>query len=227
MAQTETGQITGTLSSTAAGTKTVTATVNGTVTVVQTANVTVVVAQASNVLVVPNSAITRIGTRAFVNVLQAGGKEVRKLVTLGVAGDTPVRDNHITPNCYGAVGVNVNIPVFNGFLYNARAKAADLQTEADRQRLRDLQDRISRDVRVSWQDINRAYERLSVTQQLREQAALALDLAQGRYNVGLASIVELTQAELQKTEADIADADATYQYRLTQLVLAFTIAAPR
>jgi len=54
----------------------------------QTANVTVVVAQASNVLVVPNSAITRIGTRAFVNVLQAGGKEVRKLVTLGVAGDT-------------------------------------------------------------------------------------------------------------------------------------------
>lgn len=146
---------------------------------------------------------------------------------LGVAGDTPVRDNHITPNCYGAVGVNVNIPVFNGFLYNARAKAADLQTEADRQRLRDLQDRISRDVRVSWQDINRAYERLSVTQQLREQAALALDLAQGRYNVGLASIVELTQAELQKTEADIADADATYQYRLTQLVLAFTIAAPR
>jgi len=28
------------------------------------------------------------------------------------------------------------------------------------------------------------------------QAALALDLAQGRYNLGLSTIVELTQAEL-------------------------------
>jgi len=37
----------------------------------------------------------------------------------------------------------------------------------------------------------------------------------------------LTQAELQKTEADIADTDARYQYRLTQLVLAYTVAAPK
>jgi hypothetical protein len=31
----------------------------------------------------------------------------------------------------------------------------------------------------------------------------------------------------QETEADIADTDAKYQYRLTQIVLAYTIAAPR
>lgn len=146
---------------------------------------------------------------------------------LGVVGNTPVRDDHITPNWYGAVGVNINIPIFNGFLYNARAKAADLQTEVNRQKLLDLQNSVSRDVRVSWQDTNRAYERLSVTQQLRQQASLALDLAQARYNLGLGSIVEFTQAELQKTEADIADTDATYQYRLTQLVLAFTTATPK
>ena len=145
---------------------------------------------------------------------------------LGVVGEAPVRDNHI-PNWYGAVGVNVNIPLFNGFLYNARAKAADLQTEVNRQHLADLRNNIARDVRNSWQDTNRAYERLSVTQQLREQASLALDLAQARYNLGLGSIVEFTQAELQKTEADIADTDARYQYRLTQMVLAFTIAAPK
>lgn len=143
---------------------------------------------------------------------------------LGVVGEAPVRDDHL-PNWYGAVGVNIDIPVFNGFLYNARAKAADLETEAHRQKLRDLEDTISRDVRVSWQDTNRAYERLSVTQQLRQQADLALELSQARYNLGLGSIVELTQAELQKTEADIADADATYQYRLTQIVLAFSMAA--
>ena len=145
---------------------------------------------------------------------------------LGVVGEAPVRDNHI-PNWYGAVGVNINIPIFNGFLFSARAKAADLQTDVNRQRLAGLRNNIARDVRTSWQDTNRAFERLSVTQQLREQAGLALDLAQSRYNLGLGSIVEFSQAELQKTEADIADTDARYQYRLTQIVLAYTISAPK
>jgi len=145
---------------------------------------------------------------------------------LGVVGQAPVRDNHIE-SWYGAVGVNINIPVFNGFLYSARAKAADLQTEVDRQKLLEARNNLARDVRNSWQDSRRAFERLSVTQQFREQASLALDLAQARYNLGLGSIVEFTQAELQKTEADIQDTDAKYQYRLTQIVLAFTIAAPK
>jgi outer membrane protein len=145
---------------------------------------------------------------------------------LGVVGIVPVRDP-IIPNWYGAVGVNVNIPVFNGFLFSARAKTADLQTEAARQSLANLQNNLARDVRTSWQDTNRAYQRLSVTRQLEEQASLALDLAQQRYNLGLSSIVEFSQAELNKTEADIADTDARYQYRLTEIVLAYTISAPK
>ncbi|HXL22207.1 MAG TPA: TolC family protein [Candidatus Dormibacteraeota bacterium] len=145
---------------------------------------------------------------------------------LGVVGLAPVRDDHI-PNWYGAVGININIPVFNGWLYNARAKTADLHTEVSRQRLMDSRNNIARDVRNSWQDANRAYERLSVTQQLREEAALSLDLAQARYNLGLGSIVEFTQAELQETEAEITDTDARYQYRLAELVLAYMAGAPK
>jgi len=145
---------------------------------------------------------------------------------LGVVGEAPVRDDHI-PNWYGAVGVNINVPIFNGFLYNARARTADLQTEVNRQRLADLRNNLARDVRIAWQDSNQAYERLSVTQQLREEASLALDLAQSRYTLGLGSIVEFSQAELQKTEADIADTDARYQYRLTQFVLAYTMGEPK
>jgi outer membrane protein len=145
---------------------------------------------------------------------------------LGVVGLAPVRNENLS-SWYGAAGVNVSIPLFNGFLFNARAKTADLQTSIDRQKLTDLQDNIARDVRNSWQDSNRAFERLSVTRQLEEQASLALDLAQSRYNLGLSSIVEFSQAELQKTEADISDTDARYQYRLTQIVLAYTIGASK
>jgi outer membrane protein len=138
----------------------------------------------------------------------------------GVVGLAPVRDDHIS-NWYGAVGVNINIPIFNGFLFNARAKSADLETETQRKRLQDLQNNVARDVRNSWLDTQKAYERLSVTQQLRQQANLALELAQARYKLGLGTIVEFSQAELQKTDADLQDTDAHYQYLLTRIVLAY------
>jgi outer membrane protein len=145
---------------------------------------------------------------------------------LGVVGEAPVRDDHI-PNWYGAVGVNVQIPVFSGFLNNARAKTADLQTQASHQRLVDLQNNIARDVRIAWQDSNRAYEKLSVTQELRQQANLALELAQSRYSLGLSSIVEFSQAELQKTEADISDTAAQYQFQLTRRNLKYVTGSLR
>jgi len=145
---------------------------------------------------------------------------------LGVVGEAPVRDDHI-PNWYGAVGVNVNIPVFNGALFNARAKAADLQVEVDRQKLTDLRNNVARDVRNSWRETLSAYERLSVTQQLREQASLAFDLAQARYNLGLGSIVEFSQAQLEKTAADIADTSAHFQYALVQIQLSYAMGSPR
>ena len=61
------------------------------------------------------------------------------------------------------------------------------------QRLRDEQQRISRDVRVAWAGANDAYQRIDVTAQFLRSAALALNLAQGRYDLGLSSIVELTR----------------------------------
>ena len=144
----------------------------------------------------------------------------------GVVGQAPVRDDHI-PSWYGGVGVNINIPVFNGFLFNARAKSADLETEMKRKKLQDLEDNLARDVRNSWLDTQKAYARLSVTQQLLEQANLALELAQARYKLGLSSIVEFSQAELQKTDADLQDTDAKYQYRLTQIRLAYQMGERR
>lgn len=148
------------------------------------------------------------------------------VTALGVVGLAPVRDDHIE-NWYGAAGVNINIPLFNGFLFNARAKSADLDTEMKRQKLQDLQNNIARDVRNGWLDTEKAYERLTVTQQLREQATLALQLAEARYNLGLGSIVEYSQAELQKTEAELQDTDAHYQYFVTQILLNYEIGIPR
>ena len=143
---------------------------------------------------------------------------------LGAVGSTPLAGNNALAPWYGAVGVNVEVPVFNGFLYSARAREAELQVQAAQQQLRDLQDSIARDVRTGWLNAVTAYQRLSVSQQLLQQVNLALDLSQTRYKLGLASIVELSQAQLQQTQAQIASAQATYQYRLALAVLNFQIA---
>jgi len=143
---------------------------------------------------------------------------------LGAVGSTPLAGNNALAPWYGAVGVNVEVPVFNGFLYNARAREAELRAQAAQQQLRDLQDSIARDVRTGWLNAGTAYQRLSVSQQLLQQANLALDLSQTRYKLGLASIVELSQAQLQQTQAQIGSAQATYQYRLALSLLNFQIA---
>jgi outer membrane protein len=142
------------------------------------------------------------------------------LRALGTVGGAPVRNDHL-PSWYGAVGANLDIPIFNGFLYSARAREAELRSEAVRDRGVDLRNRIARDVRTSWLSANNAYERLGVSKQLLEQAQLALELAQARYKLGLSSIVELSQAQLQATQAEIGSAQAGYDYSLALAMLQF------
>ncbi len=149
---------------------------------------------------------------------------------LGVVGKAPVTADYNGTNpfttWYGAAGVNVNIPIFNGFLYPARSKEASLRAQASQEQLRDLRDRIANDVRTSWLNAITAYNRINVSQQFVNQTNLALDLSQSRYKLGLSSIVELTQAQLQQTEAQIQYAAAKYQYQIAQSVVRFQIAAP-
>ena len=66
-----------------------------------------------------------------------------------------------------------------------------------------------------------------MTAQFLRQAALALDLARGRYNLGLSSIVELTQAELNLTEAEIENLSAKYDYQSQYAGLQYAIGALR
>jgi outer membrane protein len=145
---------------------------------------------------------------------------------LSTIGSVPVRtDEYYTANWWGAVGVNLNIPIFNGFLYSSEAKEAAYRSRADAERTRDLRDQIVRDVRTAWLQANTAYQRIGVTAQLLREANLSLQLAQTRYQLGLSSIVELSQAQLQQTSAAIDNTNAQYQYRLSLAALNYQIGA--
>jgi outer membrane protein len=130
---------------------------------------------------------------------------------LGTTGLIPYRQDTLDSR-YAAAGFNVNFPIFNGRLFSARRNEATSIAQAQEEYLRDLQNRIVRDVRTAWLNANSAFQRLAVTEQLSNESTQAFDLAQSRYGLGLSSIVELSQAQLNKTQAEIARVSAQYDY---------------
>jgi outer membrane protein len=141
---------------------------------------------------------------------------------IGVAGMTPLHQLGLTDR-YSALGVNVMVPLANGSLYSARRSEAAFRASAQQQVLQDLENRVARDVQIAWLDAQTAFQRLELTNQLLAQASDALDLAQQRYNLGLSSIVELTQAQLNQTSAQIEQAAARYEYQARNAALRFQI----
>jgi outer membrane protein len=150
---------------------------------------------------------------------------------LGIVGGTPVRPdciggcfpNYFISSWYGAIGVNMSIPIFNGFLYSAQSSEANYRAKAAAESTRDLRDSVVRDVRTAWLSANTAFQRVGVAAELAKEADLSLSLANSRYQLGLGSIVELSQAQLQQADAAIGYVNAQYQYRLMLSTLNFEI----
>jgi outer membrane protein len=146
------------------------------------------------------------------------------ITAVGTAGLTPYREVGLGSR-YAAVGFNVNIPLFNGHAFGALHAEANAQAHAQEEYLRDLQNRVAHDVRKAWLDASSAFERLSVTNELFNQATQALDLAQARYKLGLSSIIELSQAQLNMTQAEIAQTSAKYDYAAQLVALNYQVGA--
>lgn len=122
---------------------------------------------------------------------------------------------------YAAAGLNLSLPFFNGGLYKARQTEAELRARAIERRIAQIENGITRDVSAAWLDVNTAARRIELTRQFVDQAGSALELAQTRYDLGLSSIVELSQAQLIKTNADIQNAAAKYDYQLRKSILEY------
>jgi outer membrane protein len=137
---------------------------------------------------------------------------------VGAAGFAPAGDPQVATR-YGAIGLNINIPILNGGLFKARTAAADLKAQAAAQDITNEQNQVIRDVRVAYLNATTAFDKLSLAAQLLESAQLSLDLAKRRYDNGLGNIVELSQAQLNLTSAQLANASARYDYEAQRINL--------
>jgi outer membrane protein len=118
------------------------------------------------------------------------------------------------------VGLNFNIPIFDGFrttnrveetlhnYYNIRAQ------EEDRRQL------IALEVEQSYLRVVELQERIKATDSAARAAKENLDLAQGRYQVGVGSIIEVTDAETLYTDAQTTYIRTIYEYKIADAQLA-------
>jgi len=133
------------------------------------------------------------------------------LNALGAAGQIPYHDRTLQGN-YAAAGFNLNIPVFNGGLFSARRNEAALEASARSRDVEEVKLEVSEQVQDQWYQANEAFRSLDVSARLVAQSKEALRLAQARYEAGLGSIVELNEAQLSETSAEITAAGANYTY---------------
>ena len=124
-------------------------------------------------------------------------------------------------NYYAAAGFNVELPVWTGGRLSARAKETELRVTVAKKQLEDLQDQVTREVNIGWLNVRQAKSRIPVTESLLNTTSQAFDLAKSRYESGVASFVELSQAELARTQAAIDEATARYEYEISKAVLQF------
>jgi outer membrane protein len=141
---------------------------------------------------------------------------------LGVAGNSPTHDGRL-PDNYSAGAILLSMPLFAGGYYTARQHEAELRAQSASELLRAAENNVVRDVHLAWLNVNVALEQLQTTQELVRNAAEAYDLAEARYKIGSSSIVELSQAQLSLTSAQITDANARYNVLIQQANLNYEI----
>jgi outer membrane protein TolC len=117
------------------------------------------------------------------------------------------------------LGLDAKIPVFNGYLtrnQEEEMKAAKLGTEA---RTRDLERMIMNEVLQAISDVQTNEKKIATSTSQIEQATEALNLANLRYKDGVATNLDVIDAETNLSQAELSRLDAMYNYVLSRYAL--------
>jgi outer membrane protein TolC len=84
---------------------------------------------------------------------------------------------------------------------------------------RTLRQQIDLEVRRASLDVQRSAQSIDVSARAAQQAAENLALAEGRYETGVGNVIELTDAQVQKTSAEAEHVGALYDYQVAVAAL--------
>lgn len=124
-----------------------------------------------------------------------------------------------------SVGLNVNVPIFDGGLARARVHEAEGEVAVAENSRRQAVDQIQVEVEQAYLTLLQARDRVQVANVGLTQAREAARLAQVRYNagvsqnVGVSPILELSTAQTSLTQAESNQVNALYDYNTARAQL--------
>ncbi len=121
------------------------------------------------------------------------------------------RDFPPTGNVWG-VGLNLTMPLFSGFSTIEGVREANANLKSIDARLNNLRLQISKEVESSWLGVNESSARIASTDKEVAAADENRLLAEGRYQEGVGSIIEVTDAQSLAIEAQTSNIQARYDY---------------
>jgi outer membrane protein TolC len=110
------------------------------------------------------------------------------------------------------VGLQVSVPLFTGFSTRAKVRQASLAKDQSSLLLKQRQQELRADVHGALSRSKEALLRLESTAVVKETAQLSYTIIQYRYKSGIASRLELTDAELALSMAQSNYLEAVYDY---------------
>jgi outer membrane protein len=111
-------------------------------------------------------------------------------------------------------GVQLTWSIFDGGNMIAQYKEAKANLEAFQARVRDTELSVWQDVQQSYLTMIAAEQQIGAAQKAVDSAQENFQLSQGRFDAGVANIIELTDAQLALTQAQSNEAQALAAYRI-------------
>jgi outer membrane protein len=136
----------------------------------------------------------------------------------GVAGYN-VRGQNATPGNNYYFGLVVTWPIFNGFLTDHQVQEAKLKQDAVKHGIEDLRQQIVLQVKRSFLDWQASLDRIHEAEATVAASRVELDLAAKRYETGLGSIIELTDAQRRFTEDGAEEVKALAGFSIAKAAL--------
>jgi outer membrane protein len=129
--------------------------------------------------------------------------------------------NQFTQRRGGGVGFQFTLPIFDRGSVRLAEQRANIAEENANLALLNQQQTVALEVRRAWLSVRSAQQQLVAATAQQVAAQQALDAVQQRYNVGAATLLEITQTRSQLVNAQSALSTAKYNLVLTQAVLAY------
>jgi outer membrane protein len=114
-------------------------------------------------------------------------------------------------------GLQLSLPLFLGFSVNAQVQQADATADAAQAALDTQIQAVMLDVEQAYLGLKEASERRVATAKLVEQAEQNFILADRQYAAGVGTPLDVTDAQVSRSNAQITDIQALYDY-ITSLV---------